>query len=52
VKTLCAQLGDELDLSRRATYLECVDKAMATANAHLDALLLRRVGNVITAASH
>ena len=51
VKTLCSQLGDEHDLSHRATYLECVDKAMATANPHLDALL-RRVDNVRTAANH
>ena len=50
VKTLCLQLGDELDLSRRATYLECVDKATATANARLDALL-HRADNVMTAAT-
>ena len=51
VKTICAQLADDLDLSRRATYLECVDKAMANAKPHLDAVL-RRVDADTTAANH
>jgi UrcA family protein len=51
VRTICAQLADDLDLSHRATYLECVDKSMANAKPHLDALL-RRVGAVETAANH
>jgi UrcA family protein len=51
VKTLCSQLQDNLDLSHRATYLECVDKAMTATNRHLDAVLAR-VDNVRTAANH
>jgi UrcA family protein len=50
VKTLCTQLRDDLDLSHRGTYLECVGKATATTNRHLDALL-HRVGKVRTAAN-
>jgi UrcA family protein len=51
VRTICSQLGDDLDLSHRATYLECVNKATANAKPHLDALL-RRAGSVTTAANH
>ena len=51
VKTLCSQLQDHLDLSHRATYLECVDKTMVTANRRLDAALAR-LDNVRTAANH
>jgi UrcA family protein len=50
VKLLCDQLGDHLDLSHQATYLECVDKATVTTDRHLDALL-HRVSNVRTAAN-
>lgn len=51
VKTICAQLGDDLDLSHRETYLKCVDQAMAITKPRLDALL-SRVDAATTAANH
>jgi UrcA family protein len=41
VRRLCAQLGDDLELSHRETYLECLDRTSAPVQRHLDALIDR-----------
>lgn len=43
-KNLCAQVEDELDLSRHANYLKCVDTATARALPHLDAMIRSETG--------
>lgn len=38
-RDLCSQVADELDLSRRANYLACVDTAMTKAEPRLQAMV-------------
>jgi UrcA family protein len=40
-RSLCTQVGDELDLSYHANYLACIDAAMAKAEPRLQAMASR-----------
>jgi UrcA family protein len=40
-RKMCDQMRDDLDLSHRETYLECVDKTVARVKPNLEALITR-----------
>ncbi len=49
-RRLCAQVEDELDLSRQPNYVKCVEAATAQTRPHLDAMI-RSASEIRTASA-